>query len=395
MAVRQGKHWSSTLIWLSTILFGGALLWAFTAKVDQTITVTGQLSPKGSVEEVDAPATGVVSRVYVKDGQEVLAGTPLVAIESEGLLSRRTAVETTIRILRAENESLQGIVSSGGIASALPPRVQLPADVDAELEQKLLAAVEQTQQIRARLVQIDARIDSKTETLRLTQKIEADLYPLYKNGGYSRIQYLTQRNRVQEQKSELSSLREEKVSTLGSVSGQINSNNRDLERLQSELANLQEDLSYRIIKAPISGTVFDLKVTPSSLLPADQVVLKLVPESRLVANVSITNRDIGFIKTGLPVSVGVDSFPPGEFGYLQGTLTSIGSDALPPDQENPNYRFPATVTLKQQAVEAGGKKLNLQSGMSVSANIRLRSRPVINLITDMFTKQLEGVKRFR
>lgn len=395
MAVRQGKHWSSTLIWLSAILFGGALLWAFTAKVDQTITVRGQLSPKGSVEEVDATATGVVSRVYVKDGQEVLAGTPLVAIESEGLLSRRTAVETTIRILRAENESLQGIVSSGGNASALPPRVQLPADVDAELEQKLLAAVEKTQQIRARLVQIEARIDSKTETLRLTQKIEADLYPLYKNGGYSRIQYLTQRNRVQEQKSELSSLREEKVSTLGSVSGQINSNNRDLERLQSELAKLQEDLSYRVIKAPISGTVFDLKVTPSSMLPADQVVLKLVPESQLVANVSITNRDIGFIKTGLPVSVGVDSFPPGEFGYIEGTLTSIGSDALPPDQENPNYRFPAMVTLKQQAVEAGGKKLNLQSGMSVSANIRLRSRPVINLITDMFTKQLEGVKRFR
>lgn len=395
MAVRQGKHWSSTLVWLSAILFGGALLWAFTAKVDQTITVRGQLSPKGSVEEVDAPATGVVSRVYVKDGQVVVAGTPLVAIESEGLLSRRTAVETTIRILHAENESLQGIISSGGNASALPPVVQLPADVDPELKQKLSAAIEQTQQIRARLVQIEARIDSKTETLRLTQKIEADLLPLYKNGGFSRIQYLTQRNKVQEQKSELSSLREEKVSTLGSVSGQINSNNRDLERLQSELAKLQEDLSYRVIKAPISGTVFDLKVTPSSLLPADQVVLKLVPESRLVANVSITNRDIGFIKTGLPVSVGVDSFPPGEFGYIQGTLTSIGSDALPPDQENPNYRFPAMVTLKQQTVEAGDKKLNLQSGMSVSANIRLRSRPVINLITDMFTKQLEGVKRFR
>ena len=264
MAVRQGKHWSSTLIWLSAVLFGGALLWAFTAKVDQTITVRGQLSPTGSVEEVDAPATGVVSRVYVKDGQEVLAGTPLVAIESEGLLSRRTAVETTIRILRAENESLQGIISSGGNASALPPVVQLPADVDLELKQKLSAAIEQTQQIRARLVQIEARIDSKTETLRLTQKIEADLLPLYKNGGFSRIQYLTQRNKVQEQKSELSSLREEKVSTLGTVSGKINSNNRDLERLQSELAKLQEDLSYRVIKAPISGTVFDLKVTPSS-----------------------------------------------------------------------------------------------------------------------------------
>jgi HlyD family secretion protein len=33
--------------------------------------------------------------------------------------------------------------------------------------------------------------------------------------------------------------------------------------------------------------------------------------------------------------------------------------------------------------------------MSVTANIKLRSRPVINVVTDMFTKQLDGVKRFR
>ena len=33
--------------------------------------------------------------------------------------------------------------------------------------------------------------------------------------------------------------------------------------------------------------------------------------------------------------------------------------------------------------------------MAVSANIKLRSRPVISIVTDMFTKQLEGVKQFR
>ena len=33
--------------------------------------------------------------------------------------------------------------------------------------------------------------------------------------------------------------------------------------------------------------------------------------------------------------------------------------------------------------------------MAVTANIKLRSRPVITLVSDMFTKQLDGVKRFR
>jgi len=33
--------------------------------------------------------------------------------------------------------------------------------------------------------------------------------------------------------------------------------------------------------------------------------------------------------------------------------------------------------------------------MGVTANIKLRSRPAISIVTDIFTKQMEGVKRFR
>ena len=68
---------------------------------------------------------------------------------------------------------------------------------------------------------------------------------------------------------------------------------------------------------------------------------------------------------------------------------------LKPDQENPTYRFPASIRLEQQEVIAGDNTLNLQSGMSVSANIKLRSRPVISILSDLFVKQLDGVKRFR
>ena len=109
----------------------------------------------------------------------------------------------------------------------------------------------------------------------------------------------------------------------------------------------------------------------------------------------ISDSDIGFVKVGLPVSVSVDSFPSGEFGYIKGTLIKLGSDALPPDPQSPQYRFPGTVSLKEQTVLSGDQELNLQSGMGVSANIKLRSRPVISIVSDLFTKQMDGVKRFR
>ena len=49
----------------------------------------------------------------------------------------------------------------------------------------------------------------------------------------------------------------------------------------------------------------------------------------------------------------------------------------------------------EQSVVAGDQQLNLQSGMGISANIKLRSRPVITIVSDLFTKQMDGVKRFR
>ena len=110
---------------------------------------------------------------------------------------------------------------------------------------------------------------------------------------------------------------------------------------------------------------------------------------------NILDSDIGFIKVGMPATVSVASFPSGEFGFITGKVESLGLDSLPPSQDSPSYRFPATISLKQQSVQSGDKVLNLQSGMAVSANIKLRSRPVISIVTDLFTRQLEGVKRFR
>ena len=75
--VEQGRHWSSALIWLCSVLFGGTLLWAFTARIDQTVTVRGRLEPSGSVRDVESPSAGVVSKVFVKDGQQVQQGQAL------------------------------------------------------------------------------------------------------------------------------------------------------------------------------------------------------------------------------------------------------------------------------------------------------------------------------
>ena len=393
--VEQGRHWSSALIWLCSLLFGGTLIWAFTAKIDQTVTVRGRLEPSGSVREVDSPSAGVVSKVFFNEGDLVKQGEPLFDVEAKGLASRRKALESTLTLYELQARALKSILNSGGNPSLFEPLPPIPVVNDAIFYAQLSTARQQSQQFRSQLEQLASRLASRLETLRLKERIAADYKPLFEGGGMSRTQYLGQLNQVQEMRAEVATLKEERSRVIGSVAGRLSQIDRQIIRIRAELVGLKETISYRTVRAPIDGRVFDAKVSPQTVVGGDQTVLKLVPANRLQAKVEISDADIGFVKVGLPVNVSVDSFPSGEFGYIKGTLIKLGSDALPPDQLSPQYRFPATVSLEEQLVEAGNQQLNLQSGMGISANIKLRSRPVITIISDLFTKQMDGVKRFR
>ena len=83
------------------------------------------------------------------------------------------------------------------------------------------------------------------------------------------------------------------------------------------------------------------------------------------------------------------------FGDLEGKVSSIGADVLEPDETNPNYRFPVTITLKSPVLRSQGRELPLKPGMSVQANLRLREKRLISIVTDMFARNVEGLKTLR
>ena len=364
--------------------------------MDQTISVRGRLVPSGRVREVESPTAGVISEVFVSEGDEVKQGEPLFSVEAKGLSSRRQAIINTLSMLDLQAQGLDAILSSAGDPDRLPPPPPIPVVSEPELASKLVTVQQESQQLRSQITQIANKLESQLLTLELQEKIAADYKPLFEVGAMARNPYLQQLNRVQEMRAQVANLEEERSRLMGQVAAQLNQLNRQQITLKAELEGLKEAISYRMVKAPIDGKVFDSgAIKRYDLVNTTEVVLKLVPANRLEATVNISDGDIGFVEVGMPASVSVDSFPSGEFGYIRGSVSSLALDALPPTRDTPTYSFPATIKLKEQAVLSGEKELNLQSGMAVTANIKLRSRPVISIVSDMFTRQLDGVKRFR
>ena len=100
-------------------------MWAFLAKIDQTVSVRGRLEPSGSVREVETPSAGVVSKVFVKDGLEVKQGQPLFDVEAR-LASRRTALENTLSLFELQASTLSSILRSDGDLSRLEDLPDIP-----------------------------------------------------------------------------------------------------------------------------------------------------------------------------------------------------------------------------------------------------------------------------
>lgn len=353
----------------------------------------------------------------------------LDAIEAE-LKSRTTTVKLEADKLRRNLSQI---------------RVRL-ADEKAKLvtAQQVLSEIKQRNQLMTNQIQ---------NSLKIEQGILAKLDPLVEEGAVAQLQYERQKQRESEQyqrlveqesngkveygqqrqlvqtteaeikqlqqeqqrlELELSQAQEQVINTqattqkevhekiaftqqrLAEIDSQVGKlmveNSKQLAELESQISQAKQSLKYHEIKAPKSGIVFDLKAHPGFVANPSQTVLEIVPDDALIAEVFITNKDRGFVKEGMKVDVRIDAFDFSEFGDIKGEIVSLGADALEPDAIYPYYRFPAKIKLDQQYINIKGKKNSLESGMSVSVNIKERKRKVISIVFGSLVKKLDSVK---
>jgi hemolysin D len=323
-------------------------------------------------------------------------------------------------------------VTGGGADLSGDQQDRLRAN-QAELNSRSQAADASITQTVEQLNQTQTKRAGRQESLILSTKILKDIKTVADEGGISKIQYLKQQEEVNNTQSEIRQLEQEEMRLKAAISegrsrltntfdttrkeltvqigdntkriAEIDSqftkalvdNSKRLAEVEGQISQAEVALQYQELRAPVSGTVFELKAGLGYVANTNtsESVLKIVPDDQLVAKVYITNQDIGFVKENMPVDVRIDSFPFSEFGDVKGKLIWIGSDALPPDQANPTYRFPAKVQMEKQSLNVNGREIRLQSGMSLTANIKIRDRTIISLFTDFFVKNTESLKFVR
>jgi membrane fusion protein (multidrug efflux system) len=94
----------------------------------------------------------------------------------------------------------------------------------------------------------------------------------------------------------------------------------DLENARATLNIAQLELSYTNITAPISGVVAQRMVKQGNLVQLNAPLFRIVDDSKLEAVLSVPERELATMKTGLPVSLLVDAVSGKQF---TGTIDRI------------------------------------------------------------------------
>lgn len=135
--------------------------------------------------------------------------------------------------------------------------------------------------------------------------------------------------------------------------------------------------------------------SPGYAAASGETLVKVVPGGVLEAKVFVTNRDVGFLKKGMVAQIRVDAFPYTQFGSIPGALKSVGTLPVQPDEQNPLPRFPAYIRLDRDYVTRDNNRFPVSAGQSVQANLVLRDKRVISLLTDAVQKTLDSLRSIR
>ena len=396
----------TVLVWTFVGSVTFLLAWSIVAPLGETVAVQGKLRPSRRVKVVEAPVAGVVADLLVKEGQPVETGQLMLRFDLDQSRSQLITAEAVRSRLLSENRIYTAALEQKA-TSGLTNNQQLQLrNQSAQLRSSRQVAQEELNQNRQRLAGV-----------RQSWSVAADIARRYRTlaraGAVSAVQELQTQatadqlhsQTLEEERSVArleASLEQVQAAPEADLRSRIEANLRQISDLDGQIRQARLQMRYGQIRAPIAGIVFDVQVSPRSVVESGTALLALVPGGMLEARVLVPSKVIGFVSPGMKANVSLDTFPANDYGRLPAVVREIGSDALTPEEmrsalgaEATGLFYPAVLQLEHQYLQAGDRKVILKPGMTLTADIQLRQRPFISVLTSLFEDKRRSLERLR
>lgn len=408
---------------LSALLFA-VIGWACLGQVDIVSTAPGKLIPAGGGKVIQPLETARVSAIHVHDGQHVHRGDVLIELDPTETRSERDRLKGELSAEQLEVTRLQAVAlgkafsgPSGGNAAATSVARQEAAAERAELQEKLATLDHQIGQRRAEIAESEAQVARLQALLPIDQKATVVFQTLAKKGYGSTLQLLqaqekqedtarqldVQRRKVPELDAEIAALQHQRAETAAETAktalGELADAQTKAGSLQEQLTGAEEHLRTRTLTAPTDGTVQELSIhTIGGVVEPAKILMRVAPAGVGVeVEAKLPNKDVGFVRAGMPVAVKIETFPFTRYGVIRGQVTNVSDDAVsdkrPDGSEELTYLV--RVRLERDTMQVGGRTVRLEPGMAVTAEVKTGHRRVIQFVLSPLAKAVGEAGRER
>ena len=395
----MSKYLNQLMIALLIGLLAAGYFWAKHTQLDLITRGEGRLIAEGQNKLVQAPDGGIITEIFVKEGDIVYNNQLLAVINStaaEGSLDEIKAKKNSLlaKLIRldAELENTSKSLLKGRLddfaQNIQESQLALFLANRSNLRSLLFAIESERDQLEKSLATIKEELSGAKELLSLVNEENEELSPLISAGALG----ASEKFRLKRERAQLTSeIQVLEAKVLQTEAGYIQLE-AEIEALQSgyernifeeratyinELSEidtriplLEQKLKQTEIRSPSDGIINSLPVSEEeTVIKTGEIIAEIVPSTdNLIVEAFIDPKDIAKIEVSQEARVSLTAYDAAKYGYLTGRLLKVSADAVY-REEKQSYMYAIEVELINNLADSKGSTVPLNPGMIAQVDI--------------------------
>jgi len=402
-----------SLLWIivAFITIGG--LWLYLAKIDIVVSARGQVIPTGEIKTLQPIETGVISKLLVKEGDLVHKGEVLLEIDPSVTETNLDSKVKNLELLELEIERIIALIKNKKFTPSqeyndkelLSTQKLIYKTTKQGYEQQKALIDQQVLQIRQQIesAKIDKnRLEQHQKNSEIKEQQLLKVIDIIAKDEYDKVQKevieYEEQTRMKEHdivqlQEKLNELAQKKLlATQGykdKLLAELTKKRKEATLLKVEIESIKFKKAKQAITSPVDGYVSKIMVHTIGgvVTPAEKLISIVPKDAPLIIKATVLNKDRGFIKEGMISELKIDTFDFQKYGLIDAVLTHISNDAIEDKKLGPVYEI--YLKPKKDFLIVHGEKTYLTSGMSVTAELKVGKRRVINFFIYPLIKYLD------
>lgn len=396
-------------IWAIIGFFVFLMLWANFAVIDEVTKGDGKAIPSSKIQKIQNLEGGIVSELYVKEGQIVEAGAPLIRLDDTRFASNvgETEADRLSMLLRVERLSAEvddrPLNFPADVLKAVPnqakseeslytSRRQQLHDEIGGLQEQLIQRQQELREFTSKQAQYRSGLALQRQEINMSE-------PLVAQGAVSPVEVLRLKRAEVETRGQLdattlaipraeSAIKEvqRKIDeTRGKFRSealtQLNEARTDLNKAQATGKALEDRVSRTLVTSPVRGIVNKLLVnTIGGVIQPGVDLVEIVPlDDTLLVEAKVRPQDIAFLHPGQEATVKFTAYDYTIYGGLKAKLEQIGADTITDEDKKTTY-YVIKLRTDRSHLGTDEKPLLIIPGMVASVDIITGKKTILSYL---------------